>query len=111
MYTFVLKVLFILKKLVFGCSQSTIIRRAYNFEGNHGNKNYLINWFVQCNRQGNLIAARCQQEMLANFVPQLHDDEMEVGYFQQDEAIAHSDKTTKRELFDNSMSVVKFDSR
>ena len=43
------------------------------------------------------------KKVLANFVSQLHDDEMEQVYFKQDRATAHSARTTKamlREVFD-----------
>ena len=49
------------------------------FEGNHIN-----NWFNQCNLlQSNLTATRYHQKILTDFIPQFHNDEIEIGYFQQ----------------------------
>ncbi|CAH1374537.1 unnamed protein product, partial [Tenebrio molitor] len=43
---------------------------------------------------GNLTAVRYQQVILEPFINQLHDDESALRYFQQDEATAHSARTT-----------------
>ena len=64
---------------------------SISFEGNHAKNSYMIKWLIQCNSlQGNITAVRYQEEILADLIPQLHYDEMEVGYFQQDGATAHS---------------------
>jgi hypothetical protein len=55
---------------------------------------------------GNLTAVRYQQVILEPFINQLHDDESALRYFQQDEATAHSARTTitmLREFFDNRL--------
>ena len=37
-----------------------------------------------------ITAAKYQQEILADFILQLHHNELEIGYVQQDGATAHS---------------------
>ena len=64
------------------------------FEDNHGNNDHVINCLIQCSPvQGNLVAALdlYQQEILANFIPQIHDEKRGLNYFQQDGTTVHSD--------------------
>ena len=44
------------------------------FKSIHGNNNHVINWLIQSN------PLQYQQRNLADFILQLHGDEMEVGF-------------------------------
>ena len=51
----------------------------------------MTNWLIQCDLfQANLTIAKYQQEILVDFILQLHNDAgREVGYFRQDGDTAH----------------------